>query len=118
MTIEGGVVTKVEEASGDGGEGDGGEGGEEGNTKTGEGETNIEEQVTNLKAENASLKQQLSDAAELIKELRANIKSNYQVPARQNGQKRNTRVQTTAKTSSDIKEEIRNNRKKNGPKAE
>lgn len=118
VTIEGGVVTKVEEASGDGGEGDGGEGGEEGNAKTGEGETNLEEQVTNLKAENANLKQQLSDAAELIKELRANIKSNYQVPARQNGQKRNTRVQPTAKTSSDIKEEIRNNRKKNGPKAE
>jgi len=116
VTIEGGVVTKVEEASGDGGEG--GEGSEEGNTKTGEGEQNLEEQVTNLKAENASLKQQLSDAAELIKELRANIKSNYQVPARQNGQKRNTRVQTTAKTASDIKEEIRNNRKKNGPKAE
>lgn len=118
VTIEGGVVTKVEDASsGDGGEG--GEGGEGDDTNLDDATVEeLQQEVTNLRAENASLKEKLSTSAELIKELRSNVKSNYQVPARQNGTKRNTRTQTGPKSAQDIKEEIRSNRKKNGQKAE
>ena len=118
VTIEGGVVTKVEDAqAGDGGEG--GEGGEGDDTNL-DGATveELQQEVTNLRAENASLKEKLTTSAELIKELRSNVKSNYQVPVRQNGAKRNQRSPQGPKTAKDIKEEIRSNRKKSGQKAE
>ena len=110
VTIEGGTVTKVEEASGD-------EGGE-GESNSADGGETPEQTNETLRTENANLRNQLSEAAELIKELRSNIKSNYEVPARQNGARRNQRQEPKPKTAEDYKAELRENRKNNkGQKA-
>lgn len=78
VTIAEGVITEIVEAAGEGGEGEG-EGAEGG--AGGEG---VAEVIANLRAENASLRQQLSEAANIIREYRKNTKSNYK-PSRRIG---------------------------------
>lgn len=103
VTIEGGVVTRVEEASGDEPE-------DTNNSATEEPAAN--QDVEELRSENANLRNQLAEAANLIRDLRSEIKSNYEVPSRQNGAKRNQRQEQKPKTAEDYKKDLRENRKK------
>lgn len=110
VTIEGGVVTKVEEASGE--EDDP----EDQNSNTDQTPEDVQQELQNLRAENAALKAKVTESAAIIKELRSNIKSDYKVPARKGGAgKANAKTSDGPKTAEEIKKQIKENR--TAPKA-
>lgn len=94
VTIEGGVITEITEAEGEG---------EEAPAE--------EETVENLRSENAELRNALNEATSLIGDLRKELKSNY-VPARRVNSPSNRGTSSREETKKEFREKFKNAKKK------
>lgn len=100
VTIADGVITEIQEA------GTSAEDGAENNS----GEEGAE--LENLRAENAELRTNLQNAAEIIRDLRSQIKSNY-LPGRRVGSQTNSNKGNAKPTPEERKQDIREKLNKN-----
>lgn len=94
VTIADGVITEILEAGASAEEGTENNSGEEG------------AELENLRAENAELRTNLQNAADIIRDLRSQIKSNY-LPGRRVGSQTNSSKGDTKPTSEERKQDIR-----------
>lgn len=90
VTIADGVITEIKDA---------------------EVEETTEEEVENLKAENKELREALTEAVNLIKDLRSEIKSNFIPTGRQNNSGAGTKVLTKEERKANLKEAVKKGRK-------
>ena len=100
VTIADGVITEIQEAETSAEEGAENNSGEEG------------EELQNLRAENAELRTNLQNAAEIIRDLRSQIKSNY-LPGRRVGSQTNSNKGNAKPTPEERKQDIREKLNKN-----
>ena len=94
VTIADGVITEILDAGASAEEGTENNSGEEG------------AELENLRAENAELRTNLQNAADIIRDLRSQIKSNY-LPGRRVGSQTNSTKGDTKPTSEERKQDIR-----------